>query len=50
MSIKRATNSHQQLNLKKLSKPLEEEQNHRLVDHLDGYQLGGRKERMGKMV
>ena len=43
------TNNYQQLNLKnknKLSKQLQQEQNHRYEDHLEGYQQGGRG-RMG---
>ena len=31
----------------KLSKQLEQEQNHRNGDHLDGYQLGGREQEKG---
>ena len=47
------TNNYQQLNLKnknknKLSKQLEQEQNHRNGDHTEGYQWGGRKRRMGE--
>ena len=42
---------YQQLNLKnKLSKQAKQEQNHRYGDHLEGYQLGGGKGRMGEMV
>ena len=37
-------------NKTKLSKPLEQKQNHRYGDHLEGYQLGGRRERMGEKV
>ena len=43
------TNNHQQLNLKnkiKLSKQLEQEQNPRYGNHLDGYQLRGGRGRM----
>ena len=32
----------------KLSKQLEQEQNHRNGDHMEGYQRGGGAERMGK--
>ena len=43
--------NYQQLNLKtKLSKQAEQEQNHRYGDHLEGYQLGGGRERMGQEV
>ena len=35
---------------KKLSYQLEQEQNLRYGDHLEGYQLGGGRERMGKKV
>ena len=47
MSIKKTTNSQRSTmasknkNKKKLSKQLEQEQNHRYGDHLEGYQLGG---------
>ena len=43
MNSKITTNSqHQQLNQKqKLSKHLEQEQNHNSGDHMEGYQLGG---------
>ena len=34
----------------KLSKPAEQKQNNRYGDHLEGYQLGGRRGRMGEMV
>ena len=34
----------------KLSKQPEQEYNHRFGDHLEGYQLGGGKGRLGKMV
>ena len=52
MNIKMATNNYQQLNLnnknkKKLSKQLEQEQNHRNGDHMEGYWLGAG---MGRMV
>ena len=32
----------------KLSKQPEQEQNHRYGDHMEGYQLGGEKGRMGE--
>ena len=44
MNSKMTTHSYQQLNLKKhnkLSKQLEQEQNHRNGDHMEGYQWGG---------
>ena len=47
------TNNYQQQNIKnknKLSKHPEQEQNHRHGDHLEGYQLGGGKGRMGEMI
>ena len=31
----------------KLSKQLEQEQNHRYIDHLEGYQLGEGEEKIG---
>ena len=34
----------------KLSKQLEQEQNHRCGDHLEGYQLGRERGRMGEKV
>ena len=34
----------------KLSKQAEQEQNHRCGDHLEGYQLGGGRERMEAKV
>ena len=33
-----------------LSKQPEEEQNHRYGDHLEGYQLGGGREKMGEKM
>ena len=50
MSIKMAINSQlSALNLKnKLSKQKEQKQNHRYGDHLEGYQLGGRRGKMGE--
>ena len=50
MNIKMAMNS--QLSTtepKKLSKPANQKQNRRYGDHLEGYQLGGGRRRMGKM-
>ena len=44
MNSKMTTNNYQQLHLKnknKLSKQLEQEQNHRKGDHMEGYQQGG---------
>ena len=35
---------------KKLSKQLEQEQNHRNRDHMEGYQQGGGRGRMGEKV
>ena len=35
---------------KKLSKQPEQEQNHRYGDHMDGYQLGGGRQKMGGKV
>ena len=50
MNSKMTTNSQlSKLNLKnknKLSKHLEQEQNHRNGDHMEGYQWGGGEERM----
>ena len=34
----------------KLSKQLEQEQNHRNGDHMEGYQWGGEMERIGEKV
>ena len=53
MNIRLAINS--QLSIteskkNKLSKQPEQEQNHRHGDHLEGYQLGGGKGRMGEMI
>ena len=47
------THKHQQLNLKnnnrnKLSKQLEQEQNHRNGDHMQGYKQGGEWGEWGK--
>ena len=41
MNIKMAINAQ-------LSKQVEQKQNHRYGDHLEGYQLGGGRERMGE--
>ena len=52
MNNKMTTNYHQ-LNLKnknKLSKQLEQEQNHRNGDHMEGHQPGGRRRRTGEKV
>ena len=43
MNIKMAINAQ-------LSKQVEQKQNHRYGDHLEGYQLGGGRERMGEKV
>ena len=37
-------------NKNKLNKQLEQEQNHRNGDHMEGFQRGGRVERMGEKV
>ena len=37
-------------NKNKLSKQLEQEQNHRNGDHMEGYRWGGGGERMGEKV
>ena len=37
-------------NKNKLSKPLEQEQNHRNADHMEGYQRGSRRGREGEKV
>ena len=45
------THNYQQLNLKnenKLSKQLEQEQNHRYGDHVEGYQQGGGRGKVEK--
>ena len=34
----------------KLNKQAEQKQNHRYGDHLEGYQLGGRRGQMGEKV
>ena len=50
MNIKMATNSQlstSESKKKKLSKQAEQKQNHRYGDHLEGYQLGVGRERMG---
>ena len=56
MNCKMTTNhNYQQLHLKnktknKLSKQLEEEQNHRNGDHMEGYQWGGEEGKCRKKV
>ena len=43
--------NYQQLNLKnKLSKQVKQKQSYRYGDHLEGYQLGGGRERMEEKV
>ena len=37
-------------NKNELSKQLEQEQNHRNVNHMEGYQQGGGGERMGEKI
>ena len=37
-------------NINKLSKQLEQEQNHRSGDHMEGYQQGRGEEKMGEKV
>ena len=53
MNSKRAINSQlptTESKKNKLSKQPEQEQNQRPGDHLEGYQLGGGRERMGEKV
>ena len=57
MNSKMTTNSqlsttepNKDKNKNKLSKQLEQEQNHRNGDHMEGYQRGGGGERMGGKV
>ena len=54
MKVKLQTHNYQQLNLKKqkqkLSNQLEQGQNHRNGDHMEGYQWGGGGRRMGEKV
>ena len=53
MNSKMTTNNYQQLHLKnknKLSKQLEQEQNHRKGDHMEGYQQGGGRGRIGEKI
>ena len=57
MNSKRTTNSQlpttelkQTKTKTKLSKQLEQEQNHRSGDHMEGYQQGGQRGRMGEKV
>ena len=52
MNIKKATNSQlstteSKKQTNKLSKQPEHEQNHSYGNHMEGYQLGGGRERMG---
>ena len=50
MNNKMTTNSvinNRTKNKNNLSKQLEQEQNHRNGDHMEGYQQGGGEERMG---
>ena len=44
------TEPKQNKNKTKLSKQPEQEQNHSYGHHLEGYQLGGQRERMGENV
>ena len=46
MNLKEKTNNEN----KKISKPQEQEQNHRNGDHMEGYQQGGGGRRMGEKV
>ena len=57
MNSKMTTNSQlsttepkQNKNKNKLSKQLEQEQNHRNGDHMEGYQPGGGERRVGEKV
>ena len=51
MNIKMATNAPlSATESKKLSKQAEQEQNHKYGDHLEGYQLGVGRRRMGEKV
>ena len=54
MNSKMTTNSKQSTttskNKNKLSKQLEQEQNHRYGDHMEGYQQGKGRRRMGGKV
>ena len=53
MNIKMATNSQlstTKSKKNKLSKKIEQEQNHRYGDHMEGYQLGGGRGRKGVKV
>ena len=54
MNSKMTTNSQlsttEPKNQNKLSKQLEQEQNHRNGDHMEGYQQGGGEGRIGKKV
>ena len=56
MNIRRTTNSQlsttepKNKNKNKLSKQLEQKQNHRNGDHMEGYRLGSRRGRVGGKV
>ena len=52
MNIKKPTNSKLSIteSKKEKSKQPEQEQNHKYGDHLEGYQLGGGRGRMGKKI
>ena len=52
MNIKMATNPQQSTTKSnnKLSKQAEQQQEHSYRDHLEGYQLGGGKGRMGEKM
>ena len=45
-----STTEPKKQNKNKLSKQLEQEQNHRNGDHMEGYEQGGGRGRMGKKV
>ena len=45
-----STTKHKNKNKNELSKQLEQEQNHRNGDHMDDYQWGGGKGRIGENV
>ena len=45
-----STTEPKKQNKNKLSKQLEQEQNHRNGDHMEGYEWGGRLGRMGEKV
>ena len=52
MNIKMATNSQLSTTESKnrLTKQADQKQNYKYKDHLEGYQLGGRRENMGEKV